>query len=110
MIMIELNCRYVFHVPLYRCAGGKLVRIEIDALLDELIGELNDGGFEDFYFTEAKAHYKKRCFDEVLITIFSASSSPLGIFQKWFRRNNEALGQEAFAWECGNSLFIENLI
>lgn len=107
--MIELNQKFVLHVPLYKCLDGELVRIKIDDLLDDLIRELNEGGFEDFYLTRAKAHYKKRCFDEVLLTIFSSSRSPEAIFEKWFKNNNDALGQEAFAWEMGNSLFIESL-
>ena len=66
-------------------------------------------GFDSMYVTKAKSFYRSRCFDELLMTIFSSSDSPVDIFKKWFRANNDVLGQEAFAWECGNSLFIESL-
>ena len=107
---IELNRKYVFHIPLFKFAGEGLIPIGIDGLLDDLIGEFCKNGFENFYFVKAKSHYKSRCFDEILLVIFTDSDLPLEIFEKWFRGNNDALGQEAFAWECGNSLFIRDLM
>ena len=107
--MLELSRKYVFHIPLYRFEDDGLVPIAIDPLLDDLIGEFARRGFEGFYFTKAKAHYKSRCFDELLLTVFAESGEPEDIFRRWFRKSNDVLGQEAFAWECGNSLFIEDL-
>ena len=108
--MIELAEKYVFHIPLYKHVADELLLIEIDDLLDELISDLSENGFENFYLTKAKAHYRSRCFDEVLITIFSSSDSPAEIFEKWFRDNNDALCQEAFSYECGNSMIIHELM
>ena len=68
--MIELDEKYVFHIPLYKYVDGELVLIEIDDLLDELISDFSENGFENFYLTKAKAHYKSRCFD--VIPIFAA--------------------------------------
>jgi hypothetical protein len=49
-------------------------------------------------------------YDEVLITIFTDSRRyPEEIFEKWFRRNNHVMEQEAFAYECGNEMMIERL-
>ena len=107
--MIELSEKYVFHIPLYKYLNDELVRIEIDDILDELISDLIENGFESFYMTKAKAYYKSRCFDELFLTVFTSSKSPEAIFEKWFRDNNDVLGQEAFACECGNSLFVEKL-
>ena len=107
--MIELGEKYVFHIPMYRYADDELVPIELDDLLDDLVLKLGYDGFDSMYVTKAKSFYKSRCFDELLLTIFSSSSSPEDIFKKWFREKNDILGQEAFAWECGNSLFIESL-
>ena len=106
---IELRRKYVFHLPLYRYENDNLIALKIDDLLDDLTDEFIKSGFENFYVTEAKAHYRKRSFDELLITMFADSASPEMIFKEWFRENNDVLGQEAFAWECGNSLFIEKL-
>lgn len=108
--MTELTEKYVFHIPLYKYVDDGLVAIEIDGLLDELIFDLIENGFESFYLTKAKAHYKLRCFDEILLTIFTSSDSPVGIFEKWFRNNNDVLGQEAFSYECANTMVIENLM
>ena len=108
--MLRLNRRYVFHIPLYKFAGDGLIPIGIDDLLDDLISEFSKSGFEDFYFLKAKAHYKSRCFDELLLVMFAESKEPEAIFRKWFKKNNDVLGQEAFAWECGNSLFVEDLV
>ena len=108
--MIELTEKYVFHIPLYKYAGDELVRIELDDLLDDLINEFSESGFENFYLMKAKAHYKTRCFDELLLTIFTSSDSPVEIFERWFRNSNDVLGQEALAWECGNSLNICELM
>lgn len=108
--MIELTEKYIFHIPLHKYADGELVLIEIDDLLDELISDLSENGFENFYLTKAKAHYKSRCFDELLITVFTSSDSPAEIFEKWFRDNNGILGQEAFGYEYGNSMIIHELM
>ena len=108
--MMELNRKYVFHIPLCKWENDELVPIDIDGILDDLASEFSQKGFEGFYLTKAKAHYKSRCFDELLITMFAASDNPEEIFSEWFRANNEVLGQEAFAWEMGNSLFIEDLM
>ncbi len=105
----KLNRKYVLHIPLYKCIDEGLVPIDIDGLLDELISDLSESGYENFYFLKAKAHYKSRCFDELLLTIFTDSDLPVEIFEKWFKRNTGTLAQEAFAWECGNSLFIMEL-
>ncbi|WP_405266967.1 hypothetical protein [Methanobrevibacter sp.] len=106
----KLSRKYVFHIPLYRYEENGLVPIGIDGLLDELISEFSKSGFENFYFLKAKAHYKSRCFDELLLVMFAESAEPEAIFRKWFKKGNDVLGQEAFAWECGNSLFVEDLI
>ena len=108
--MIELTEKYVFHIPLYKYVDDELVAIEIDNLLDDLISDLSENGFENFYMTKAKAHYKSRCFDELLITVFTSSNSPAGIFEEWFRNNNDILGQEAFGYECANSMIIHELM
>ena len=107
--MIELSEKYVFHIPMYRYADDGLTSIVLDDILDDLVSSLDEAGFDSLYMTKAKAFYKSRCFDELLLTIFTSSSLPVEIFKKWFRANNDILGQEAFAWECGNSLFIESL-
>ena len=106
---MELNRKYVFHIPLCNWENGELVPIDIEGLLDDLIGEFSQKGFEGFYLTRSKAYYKSRCFDELLLTMFASSDIPEGIFSEWFMANNDVLGQEAFAWEMGNSLFIEDL-
>lgn len=105
--MIELDSKYVFHIPLYRYDGDKLAEIDIGEVLDELIIQFNERGFESLYVTKVKGHYRSRCFDELLLTIFSSSDeNPEEIFIDWFERNNDVLGQEAFGWECGNRMFI----
>lgn len=109
--MLELTEKYVFHIPLYKYVEDELVSIEIDDILDELISDLSENGFENFYLTKAKAHYKSRCFNELLLTIFTSSSkSPAAIFEKWFRNNNDVLGQEAFAYESANTMIIHELM
>ena len=107
--MIELNTKYVFHIPLCQWENDELVPIDIDGLLDDLIAEFSRKGFEGFYLTRSKAYYKSRRFDEILMVMFADCDEPEGIFAEWFRANNNVLGQEAFAWEMGNSLFIEDL-
>ena len=108
--MIELDKKYVFHIPLCRYGDGELREIDIDGVLDELIGLFNENGFDSLYVTKVKGHYRSRCFDELLLTLFSSSDeNPEGIFIDWFERNNDVLGQEAFGWECGNRMYISRL-
>jgi len=104
--MIELDKKYVFHIPLYKYAGGELISIEIDDLLDDLIEKL---GFESLYMTKVKSVYRKRVYDEILITIFTSKGSPEEVFEKWFRYNNENLGQEAFAYELDGKMYVKKL-
>ncbi len=108
-MMIRLNRKYAFHVPLYRFTSGELVMIEIDDILDELLAEFNDKGFDSLYVTKINSHYKKRQFDELLITIFCNDDLPCEIFEQWFRRHNDILLQEAFAYEIGNDMIINDL-
>ncbi|WP_458452991.1 hypothetical protein [Methanobrevibacter sp.] len=106
--MIELEDKYVFHIPLYKYKDDELVVIEMDGLLDNLISELADKGFDSFYMAEVKSFYKSRIYDEILITVFSPKDkSPLEIFKKWFRKNNHILFQEAFAFEIGDKMIVE---
>ncbi|WP_407422329.1 hypothetical protein [Methanobrevibacter sp.] len=108
--MIELEKKYVFHIPLFRHDDGKLTEIDIDGPLDDLIARFDENGFDSLYATRARSHYKSRCFDELLLTLFvSSSENPEEIFRKWFEMNNDVLGQEALGWECGNRLFVVKL-
>ena len=105
--MYKLDKKYVFHIPLYKFEDGELVELSIDGLLDNLIDDL---GADSLYITKAKSHYKSRCFDELLLTLFvSGDESPEDIFKNWFRDNNHILGQEAFAYECQNQMHIFDL-
>ncbi len=107
--MIRLNLKYAFHIPLYKFVSGKLVPIEIEDILDELVSQFDDNGFHSLYITRINSYYKKRQFDELLITIFSNDNLPCEIFGQWFRRHNDVLSQEAFAYEIGNAMVIEEL-
>ena len=108
--MKRLDKKYVFHIPLYRYENGTLELIDVDDVLDDLIGRLGDGSFDSLYVTKVESHYRSRRFDELLLTLFvEAHQCPEEIFGEWFRQNNGALRQEEFAYECGNTLFIERL-
>lgn len=107
--MIELDEKYVFHIPLCRFSEGELERIEIDDLLDDLIARFHKSGFESLYMTSVKSYYKTRLYDEILITIFTSGKSPVGIFKEWFYNNNGVLGQEAFAYEASGRMFVLEL-
>ena len=101
---MKLKNKYVLHVPLCKFADGKLISVEIDEVLPELTGQL-----ENFYITKAQSHYKSRSFEEILITVFACDDKIEEIFKKWFIKNNNILGQEAFAYERGNELIIEEV-
>ena len=108
--MMELDKKYVFHVPLFRYDGGELTELDIDEALDELILQFSEHGFDSLYVTKAKGYYKSRCFDELLLSLFASSGdNPQDIFIDWFERNNDVLGQEAMGWECADRMFIKKL-
>ena len=107
--MVKLNRKYVFHIPLYKYVSEELLEIEIDEILDELIGEFSQNGFDSLYISKINSYYKTRQFDEILITIFGSDERPLEIFDSWFRKHNDVLAQEAFAYEIGNSMVINDL-
>ncbi len=111
--MIELDTKCVCHIPLYKFIDDELILIDIDEILDDLIGQFSENGYDSLYMTKVKGVYKSREFDELLITIFTSSNqnkeSPEIIFKKWFMENNDILEQEAFAYEWNNSLFIEEI-
>ena len=89
-----------------------LIPIEYEEILDVLIDRLNQNGYDSLYITEVKGFYKSREFDELLITIFTSSydSLPESIFECWFIENNDVLEQEAFAYECNNSMFVKEIM
>ena len=116
-MMIELDEKYVFHIPKCKYEDGELVAVELEAILDDLFCRFKRNGYESAYMSDVKSWYKQRYFDELLITVFTCSCNvsnddsmtPSDIFGKWFRKNNDVLGQEAFAFEWDNRLFIEKL-
>ena len=111
--MIELDTKYVFHIPIYKYIKGSLILIEYEEILDDLIDSFNQNGYDSLYLTKVRGFYKSREFDELLITIFISSNqdneSPEAIFKEWFMENNDILEQEAFAYECNGSMFIEEI-
>lgn len=111
--MQELNVRYVFHIPCYKRENNKLQQIDT-SLIDNLIKQLDDEGYDSLYMTKVRGYYKSRSFDEVLLTIFCSEDSdniqPDKIFKNWFKNNNHLLKQESFAYEHNNKMVIEKLI
>lgn len=107
--MIELDKKYIFHIPKYKFEDNKLTPIDTN-LLNEFITKLNENGYSSAYLTDVKSYYKNRTYDEILITLFTSSkNNPEKIFRKFFTENNSILKQEAFAYECDNRMFIEEL-
>ena len=51
----------------------------------------------------------ERQFDEMIVTLFSNDDLPCRIFEEWFRKHNDVLCQEAFAYETGNTMVINDL-
>ena len=107
---MELDCRYVLHIPLSRWENDALIALDVDDMLGELVNLLEDEGFDSFYLTKVESYYKSRRFNEVILTIFASSDDrPHEIFKKWFQDHNDVLGQEAFAYEIENRMVIEKL-
>ena len=106
--MLELTRKYVFHIPLCRYGDG-MHPIDIDEILDDLICRFADDGFDSFYVSEVKSHYRSRSFDGLLLTLFCDDDSPEMIFRDWFLKNNAVLGQEALAFERDGKMIIEKL-
>ena len=74
-------------IPLSKWENMKLYRLMGDEQIDELIAQLEVKGFDGFYLTKVRSHYKSRRYDELLITIFAGDDgSPREIFRKWFFR------------------------
>ena len=107
--MREFSRKYVFHIPLCEYDGDGLVEIDINEILENLINRLNEKGFDSLYVTRVEGHYKSRRFDELLLTLFCDGDEPETIFSDWFRHNNDVLKQEAFAFECGDRMYVEKL-
>ena len=109
--MIRLNKKYVFHIPLFRYADDRLEPIDMDDIFNELLAELTDNGFENFYISKVRGYYKSRSFDELLITIFVSDNGEIleEVFKSWFQKNNHILSQEAFSFESGNEMYIIQL-
>ena len=104
---MELDCRYVLHIPLSKWENGEVVPLDVDDEIEELISYLEVQGFDGFYLTKVKSHYKSRRYDELLITIFAGDGGgPCEIFRDWFFRHNDVLCQEAFAVEVNDRMII----
>ena len=117
--MIELNKKYVFHIPLYKYDDNndELIAIDMTGIFDELIDEFEENGYDSLYMTDVNSLYKSRFFSEILISIFVSTERlakddvefPDRIFKKWFKKNNDILEQEGYAYEYNNKMFIEKL-
>ena len=57
---MELDCRYVLHIPLSKWENGEVVPLDVDDEIEELIFCLEVQGFDGFYLTKVKSHYKSR--------------------------------------------------
>ena len=107
---MELDMKYVLHIPLSRWENGILIPLDVDEQLNELINDLEVHGFDSFYLTKVESYYKSRKFNELLITIFAGDGdAPHEIFKEWFLRHNDKLAQEAFAYELNSKMIIETL-
>ena len=85
--MKELDKKYVFHIPLCKYVNNDLIPIAIENIIDELIKQLNENGYDSLYMTKVKGYYKSRCFDEILITLFVSTPmmlSTLFLYQQGF--------------------------
>ncbi|MBR0472832.1 MAG: hypothetical protein IJI98_09080 [Methanosphaera sp.] len=110
--MITLNQKYVLHIPCYKYQEGKLISLKNENIIDQLIEKLNREGYNSFYITEVKGHYKTRSFNEILITIFTNQeerTTPDKIVREWYQENNNILPHESYAYEHGNKMIIEEL-
>lgn len=107
--MIELDKKYVFHIPKYKFEDNELTPIDSN-ILKNFITKLNENGYSSAYLTDVKSYYKNRAYDETLITLFTSQErEPEKIFKEFFTGNNNILKQEAFAYECNNRMLIETL-
>ena len=107
---MELDCRYVLHIPLSKWENGEVVSLDVDGEIEELISHLEVQGFDGFYVTRVKSYYKSRRYDELLVTIFAGNGEgPCEIFREWFLRHNDVLCQEAFAVEINNRMIIRKI-
>ena len=108
--MIKLNKKYIFHIPQYKYENNELISIDTENIIEEFIAILNENGYTSAYLTQAKSYYKNRSYTETLITLFTSQENrPEELFRQFFRKNNDILKQEAFAYECKDEMFIENL-
>lgn len=108
--VMEIDCRYVLHIPLSKWVNGEIVPLDVDGEIGELISCLEVEGFDGFYVTRVKSYYKSRSYDELLVTIFAGEGDgPCEIFREWFFRHNDVLRQEAFAVEINNRMIIEEI-
>jgi hypothetical protein len=111
--MNKLNQKYVLHIPCYKHDATHLIKLDMETLIGGLISKLEKHGYESLYMSKVKGYYKTRCFDEILLTIFTSSNNnektPAIIFKEWFIEQNNILEQEAYAYEENNNLIIEEL-
>ena len=110
--MIELEEKYVLHIPLSKCADGELMGIDIDEIFGELANALNEIGVCSFYTAKVRGYYKSVEYDELLVSVFASeneSETVKAIFRNWFLKNNTLMQQKEFAFEADGRLFIEKL-
>lgn len=110
--MIILNNKYVLHIPTSKHVNITDKTIISHDYINILKDELYKNGYSSLYVTQAEGHYKKRKFDEILITIYAPknqSTQPHIIFRQWFKKYNHIFKQESYAYELNNKLYIEKL-
>ncbi len=111
--MLVLEDKYVLHIPSYKYEDGQLKPIVSEKYINNLITKLNNAGYHSFYTTDVKGYYKKRSFDEILITVFTPKENthpkPSAVFIEWFKEHNHILKQESMAYEYNNSLYVITL-
>lgn len=108
---MEYNAKLVFHIPCKAWDNG-LTDIDYKAFKQILLNDLAAIGLTNSYTVSAAAYYKGREYEELLLTVFCENQykdKAAETFRQAFRRHNDIMRQEAFAYECNGNLTVEEL-
>ena len=48
-IEVELDKKYVFHIPLYKYVDNELIALDMDDIIDELIMQFSEKGYDSIH-------------------------------------------------------------
>ncbi len=108
---MEYSEKLTLHIPHYRW-DGKLIPIDYSSFTEKIVSRLSEIGIEGCYSIVATGYYKGKSYSEDLLTVYCTKDQVEGvvnIFNRAYKKANDIMQQECFAYEHNDKMYVVSL-